>query len=569
VDSSSPLEGPGPHRPARGLLLLAAGLALAGLTYGFSAYPLLEPDEGRNAEVAREMAARNDYVLPRLNGLPYVDKPVLSFAASAVTMKLLGPTETAARLPSLVFTLLTVALVAWFARRLLDGTAAWTAAIATAATPFTLAYARTVIFDAALTLWVVAALVAFYLAVEAGRDSRRTAVWWSAAAWVAIGLGILTKGPVALAVPLLVALPYAVWRRQVAAVLDPLGMLALLALVLPWVFAVTRQVPDFLHYVLLVETADRLAGSGLGRTEPWWYFLPITVGAALPWSLVALGGVRKPRLAAADHRLVFLLLWVAVPVVFFTLSQSKRPQYILPVVPAFGLLVALLWDRAGGRLPGARLAGAALALLGATLLLGGSHLAPLVRSSAAAAAVIPRTALWLGALCAVSGAAAWRFATRRDGVLLAFVLPVAAIPIIAMPLMRVIGSERSSRALADAVAPFVPEHAEIVAIAAYPLSLPFYLRRTLTLATADGRELTSNYVVRQLAALRQAPGSTLRPADWWEGALVQCDRPRLFVVGADDWVRRQRLATRLALRGESRKVAIYGPCSAGEYARRP
>ena len=571
TDSSTAPGRPGPPRPSRGSLLLAGGLAFAGLTYGITAYPLLEPDEGRNAEVAREMVVGNDYVLPHLNALPYVDKPVLYFAASAVTMKLLGPTELAARLPSLACTVLTVALVAWFARRVLGGTAAWTAGIATAATPFAVAYARTAIFDAALTLWVVGALVGFYLAVETGRDRAHTAAWWSATAWVAIALGILTKGPVALAVPLLVALPYAVWRRQVSKVLDPLGMLALLALLLPWVFAVSNRVPDFLRYVLLVETADRLAGSGLGRTEPWWYFLPITVGAALPWSVVACGGLgkRRPGGGGIDHRVVFLLLWIAVPVVFFTFSQSKRPHYILPVVPAFGLLVALLWNRADGRLPGARLAGAALALLGAALTLGGSRFPSLVRSSAAVAAVIPRTALWLGALCVVSGAAAWIFAARRDRTLIALALPVAAIPVIAMPLMRVIGSERSSRALADAIAPFVPEHAEIVAIATYPLSLPFYLRRTLTLATPDGRELTSNYVMRRLAALREAPGSTLRPADWWEGALVECDRPRLFVVGVDDRAARQRLATLLALRGQSGKVAIYGPCHAGEYARRP
>lgn len=562
------LAGASPPGPSRGLLLLAAGLALAGLIYGFSAYPLLEPDEGRNAEVAREMAARNDYVLPRLNALPYVDKPVLYFAATAVTIKLLGPSETAARLPSLAFTLATLAVVAWFARRLLDRGAAWTAAVATAATPFTLAYARTAIFDAALTLWVVGALVAFYLAVEAARGRAPAAQWWSAAAWIAMALGILTKGPVALAIPLLVALPYAVWRRGVRAVLDPVGMLALLALLLPWVLAVSGQVPGFLPYVLLVETADRLAGSGLDRTAPWWYFLPITLGAALPWSLVACGGLRGRR-PGADHRLVFLLLWIVVPLLFFSASQSKRPQYVLPVVPAIGLLVARLWHGAEGRLPGVRVAGAALAVLGVALAFGGPRVSSLVHASTPVAAAIPRAALWLGALCAVSGVTAWLWAARLDRALIALVLPVAAIPVIAMPLMRAIGTERSSRALADAVAPFVPEHAEVVAIAAYPLSLPFYLRRTLTLATADGHELTSNYVVRRIAELRRAPGSPLRPADWWEDALVQCDRPRLFVVAADDRAARLRLASRLALRGESGKVAIYGPCSAGEYARRP
>jgi 4-amino-4-deoxy-L-arabinose transferase-like glycosyltransferase len=554
------------HRP----LLWAAGLALVGLLYGFSAYPLLEPDEGRNAEVAREMAARNDYVLPRLNALPYVDKPVLYFAAAAVAMKVIGPTQAAARLPSLAFTLATVALVAWFARRLLDGRAAWTAAIAVAATPFTLAYARTAIFDATLTYWMTGALIAFYCAIETSRAHAGPAVGWSAAAWIAIALGVLTKGPVALAVPLLVALPYAVWRRRAAAVLDPVGMLAFLALVLPWVVLVSRQVPDFLRYVLLVETADRLAGSGLGRSEAWWYFLPITLGAALPWSLVALGAFRRRRPGAIiDHRLVFLLLWIALPVLFFSVSQSKRPQYVLPVVPAFGLLVALLWHRANGRLAGVRPAGAALALLGVGLALGAARVPALLRPSEPVASLIPRTALWLGALCVAGGAAAWGWANRRERALAALVLPVAAIPVLAMPIMRAIGVERSSRALAEAVAPFVPEHGEVVAIGTYPLSLPFYLRRTLTLATTDGHELTSNYVRRRFADLRRSPGAPLRPPDWWEDAMVQCDRPRLFVVRADDGVARPRLASRLALRGESRTVAVYGPCSTGSYARRP
>jgi 4-amino-4-deoxy-L-arabinose transferase-like glycosyltransferase len=564
VDAPPPLAAARPPRPLRPVLLLAAALALTGLVYGLTGYPLLEPDEGRNAEVEREMAARDDYVLPRLNGLPYVDKPVLYFAAGALAMRLLGPTELAARLPSLLFTLLTVALVAWFARRVLDGTAAWTAAIATAATPFTLAYARTVIFDAALTLWIVAALIAFHLAVERGRGWER----WSVAAWVAIALGILTKGPVALAVPLLVALPYAIWRRRTWAVLDPLGMLAMLAVVLPWVFAVSRQVPGFLRYVLVVETADRLAGSGLGRTAPWWYFLPITVGAALPWSLVALAGLRRRRGPAAGPLPVFLLLWIVVPVVFFTLSQSKRPQYVLPVVPAFGLLVALLWHRADGHLRGARPAAAALGVLGAVLVLAGPRLATLVRAGAGVQAAIPRTALWLGLACALAGLAAWVSAARRDRLLAALTLPVAAIPVIAMPLMHAIGSQRSSRALAEAVAPLMAPHSAVVAVATYPLSLPFYLRRTLTLATTDGRELTSNYIVRHVTTLRAARGSTLRPADWWEEALVLCNRPRFFVAAVDDHAVRQRLATRLPLRGESGKVAIYGPCSTGDYARR-
>ena len=229
-------------------LAVALVLCLFGLSYNFTGYALLEPDEGRNAEVAREMAASNNYVLPHLNGLPYLDKPILYFATGALAMEALGPTVLAARLPSLLFTLATLALVGWFGRRLFGALGGWIAVVATASTPFTLAYSRTVIFDSTLTFFVVLALVAFFLAVEAAetavtdgaartdasaRPGTPAVPAWTTLAWAAIALGVLTKGPIALAVPLMVAIPFMIWRRRWRAVLDPLSVLVFAALVAP------------------------------------------------------------------------------------------------------------------------------------------------------------------------------------------------------------------------------------------------------------------------------------------------------------------------------------------------
>ncbi|HEY7194800.1 MAG TPA: glycosyltransferase family 39 protein, partial [Gemmatimonadales bacterium] len=113
-------------------VLVAAALALA---FNLGGYPLLEPDEGRNAEVAREIAMSNDYVLPHLNGLPYLDKPIVYFAAAAAVMEVLGPTETAARLPAYLFTLATLVVVVWFARRRWGNDAGWLAGLALATMP--------------------------------------------------------------------------------------------------------------------------------------------------------------------------------------------------------------------------------------------------------------------------------------------------------------------------------------------------------------------------------------------------------------------------------------------------
>ncbi len=132
------------------LLLLAAVLALG---FDLGGYPLFDPDEGRNAEVAREMAETNDFVLPHLDGLPYLDKPIVYFAAAAVTMKVLGPNETAARLPALLFTIATLVVVVRFARRRWGADTGWLAGLALATMPLVLAYARTTIFDSALAFW--------------------------------------------------------------------------------------------------------------------------------------------------------------------------------------------------------------------------------------------------------------------------------------------------------------------------------------------------------------------------------------------------------------------------------
>src|SRR5436305_3835791 len=175
------------------------------------------------------MAATNDYVMPRIDGMPYLDKPIVYFAAEAAAMEVLGPTELAARLPAYLFTLATAFVLWWFARRVWDEEAALIAAIAYLAMPLTMAFARTVIFDSALSFFVVVAIVAFYLEVERGRLGRsgeasrlvtedaaigRDAQSLRAGrprsmatlAWAAIAFGVITKGPVAIALPLLVAI---------------------------------------------------------------------------------------------------------------------------------------------------------------------------------------------------------------------------------------------------------------------------------------------------------------------------------------------------------------------------
>ncbi|MBV8517965.1 MAG: glycosyltransferase family 39 protein [Acidobacteria bacterium] len=494
------------------LLVVAAALAVH-----LGGFPLYDADEGRNAEVGREMAETNDYVMPRLDGLPYLDKPVVYFAAEAAAMELLGPTELAARLPAYLFTLATAAVLFWFARRRWGGEMPYLAAIVFLSMPLTMAFARTVIFDSALTFFVVVALVAFDCALEE-RNAR-----WSWLAWVSMGFAMITKGPVTFVLVLFVAIPYAWTKRNVRVLFPPIGLALFALVVAPWVWGVTRVVPEFLHYVLVTETAERMATKALKRTGPPWYFVPYLIGGALPWSLVALFSWKRFK----NRDLLFLILWLAIPFVFFSISQSKRPQYILPLMPALALLVARIWDEARTR-------GAAIivAVLGALL-----AIAPLFAHRAKLqpelAPVVPRVALVLGIAFLIGGLVA-AFAKRRELAFIALTLPVMAIPTVAQPLMQAIGVRRSAKAFAEQLAPKLAPSTEVIGVEAFTGSMAFYLRRPVVVVTEDASELTSNYLIRRYAQFTSNPASPLKPLPYFERSLGDCCTPRVYVVRNDD-----------------------------------
>lgn len=566
------------------MLAVWAALLVAAIAFRLGDVPLVDPDEGRNAEVSREMLASGDFVVPHLDGLPYLDKPVAYFAAGAVSMAVLGPTELAARLPALLLALATALLAAGFGRHLYGREGAWTAGIATAAAPLTFAFARTVIFDSMLTFFVVGSIMAFYLAVEAAkgpRNSARRALLWTALAWACMGFGVLTKGPVALALPLLVAAPFAAWRRSSRSVWHPAGLVAFAVVVTPWVAAVSHRVPGFLHYALVTETFERLTTDKLRRTGPVWYFVPYLLAGALPWSIVALVGSfgrwrRSHGRGTVDPGTVFLALWIAIPFVFFSLSQSKRPQYILPLIPAVALVVAGLWARRGEKaLPGVRGAAGAWIAFGSLLVILSGALGALPRVTARMtpelASLVPGTALAIGLAAIVGGATAWASRRRFAAVLLGLSFPVAALPVAAGALLEQIGLQRSTLELAGEIRPFLGADTQLVGVDTYRPSLSFYLRREIILSSDTGAELTSNYLVASRKQYLGVPGSTLQPASWWREALADCAIPRIFIVPHGDEAASDELSQRLRRIGDGQRLTAYGPCEAddGLDTRRP
>jgi 4-amino-4-deoxy-L-arabinose transferase-like glycosyltransferase len=504
------------------LLKLWLAVGVIALAIHLGGIPLMDADEGRNAEVAREMAETNDYVMPRLNGLPYLDKPVVYFAAEAAAMEVLGPTELAARLPAYLFTIATALLLFLYARSII-------APIVFLSMPIVLAFARTVIFDSALMFFTTIALIGFHRAIEE-RNSR-----YSVHAWIAMALAMITKGPVVFVLVLAVVIPFAIWRKAARVLFPILGIVLFFAVTLPWVWGVSRVVPEFLRYVLVTETAARMATDELKRTGPFWYFVPYLLAGALPWSIVAMASWRKFR--KPDPALVFWLLALAIPLLFFSLSQSKRPQYILPLMPAIAILVSRIWDEAC-----TRLAAIVLALLGAVLLIGAFFIVDRVKMQPELELVADETAIALGVIFAIAGLVAL-FAKRREFVLIALTLPTFALPIAANSMLRAVAERRSTKSFITELKPHLTPSTEIIGVEAFTGSMMFYLQRPIVVVTEDASELTSNYLIRRYERFTTNPASPLKPLPYFERSL-DATNPRIYIVRAKDAQWRRPLEAR-------------------------
>jgi 4-amino-4-deoxy-L-arabinose transferase-like glycosyltransferase len=518
-------------------MALALIAAVAILAFNLGGYPLIEPDEGRNAEVAREMAETNNYVLPHLNGLPYLDKPVVFFAATAAIFEVLETDEFAARLSPFLFGVATALLVGWFAARRIDAEAGWVAAMATLTAPLMVGLSRAVIMDTATSFCVVLALISFFQAtdIRAQNRERRSSgpSWlrWTLLAWGAMALGVLTKGPVALAVPLLVAAPYAVWRRASRAVWHPLGLVVLVVIVAPWVWAVSQEIPNFLHYVVVTETWARMTSDELKRTEPLWFFLPVILAGSFPWWILAAAGARsraRDLKSQRDPARVYLWLWLVVPLVFFSLSRGKQEQYVLPLVPAIALLVATAWS---DRPRGVRAAAVCWGIFGAILIGVALYGLPGLDPDRVPVDVAIRAAAGIGIVALAGGVVAWfAMPSRRRLAVFGLSLPLVGIPVAAAPVLEAVAESRSARGLARAVAPHIGPETELLWVESYAAGLSFYLRRTIPVASADGDEFRSNYILRNSELFLDDAG-LLRPLASAESAVEECRGDQIFLLG--------------------------------------
>ena len=322
-----------------GLAAFVAVLWLATL----SLRPLFNPDEGRYAEIPREMLSGGDWVIPHLNGIAYIEKPPLQYWATALSLRVFGLNEFAARLYTALCALATLAVAGLAARRLWGAAAALRAAAVLSSMLLFVALGQLLTLDMSLTLYMTCALAGFLLAQSGGAAERR----WMLLAWAATALGVLTKGLVAAAVPAAVLVLYSLyardfapWRRLHAAG----GLPLFAAIAVPWHWLAARRLPDFLQFFFVHEHLKRYLTPSADREEVWWFFGAVFLLGSAPWTLSALRalavGWRRGAPRGQFNPTLFLWIWVVFVCVFFSLSDSKLIPYILPAMPALALLIA-------------------------------------------------------------------------------------------------------------------------------------------------------------------------------------------------------------------------------------
>jgi 4-amino-4-deoxy-L-arabinose transferase-like glycosyltransferase len=352
------------------LLWLVLILATLYLCYfhNLGALGLVGPDEPRYAWIARDMQETGDWITPRLYGKPWFEKPPLYYWGAALSFKLFGVSEITARLPSAIFALLATLALAWLALRLYGAeTARWLLLLlptTVGMVGFSHAAATDMPFAATLTIAMVFAAKLLNLIPSPARQSESSATspgslrsftsFTSSTSFTSIlfgfflGLATLAKGPAAIILSGGAVLLWAIltkrWRDAFRC-LHPAAIASFCLTALPWYILCARRNPDFFRVFIIEHNFNRFLTPQFQHIQPFWFYIPILLIAFLPWTLALLwallyGTLRYLPSRRPSPQTILLLCWPLFCLLFFSISKSKLPGYILPAIPAIALLLA-------------------------------------------------------------------------------------------------------------------------------------------------------------------------------------------------------------------------------------
>ena len=325
------------HRWALPLLL---GLFLLGYLLPMGTHGLWIPDETRYAQISQDMLLSGNWVSPHFMSLRYFEKPVAGYWMIALGQALFGDNLFGVRIASAISTGLSVLLCYLIARRLWnEPRKSFACALLYMSFTVVAGAAGYANLDPQFTFWVNLSLVALWFALDSATRARRLIAW--ATLGLACGMGFLTKGFLAWLLPVLIALPWMLWQKRGRELLiyGPVAIAVALVVSLPWALAVHAQEPDYWRFFFWQEHIRRFASDDAQHDAPWWFYLPLLVAFSLPWMALLPSALRQAWQTRRQENVAFLLLWLLMPLLFFSISNGKLPSYILPCLLPLALLL--------------------------------------------------------------------------------------------------------------------------------------------------------------------------------------------------------------------------------------
>ncbi len=321
-------------------LPLLLGFFLLAYLLPLGSHGLWIPDETRYAQISQGMLLSGDWVSPHFMGLRYFEKPAAGYWVIAASQALFGQNLFGVRFASALSMGLSVLLCFLIARRLWnEPRKSFACALLYMSFTVVAGQAGYANLDPQFAFWVNLSLVALWFALDSDRRGPRLTGW--AVLGLACGMGFMTKGFLAWLLPVLIALPFMIWQKRWRELLvyGPVAIIVAIAVSLPWALAIHSQEPDYWRFFFWHEHIRRFAGDDAQHDAPWWFYLPLLVAFSLPWVALLPSALRQAWTTRGQVRIGFLLLWLVMPLLFFSLSNGKLPSYILPCLLPLALLL--------------------------------------------------------------------------------------------------------------------------------------------------------------------------------------------------------------------------------------
>lgn len=475
---------------------ITTGLLLAALLVWFGNLEyrhLVKTDEGRYAEISREMVQSGDWLTPRLNGLKYFEKPPLQYWTTAAAYTVFGEHQWTSRLWPALTGLGAILLVFYTGRRLFGADAGLYSALALGSGLAYVLVSHINTLDMGLTFFMTLGLCSLLQAQHPATTARRSRVWMHIA-WAALAGAVLSKGLIGVVLPGAVVVAYKLLNRDWS-LLKRLhavsGSVLFLLITAPWFIAVSLANPEFFQFFFIHEHFDRFLTTVHRREHPAWYFVPLLLFGTLPWTIPMLDALARAwKHGAAPQTfspLRFLMVWAVFIFLFFSASHSKLPSYIAPILPALALLTGERLSRLSARtlfwytVP--------LALFAAVSVWLGPHLIE-TKSDETRFMLFREFTEWVTAatLIWLASALLGLYLLHRARIRPALIT-LAAGALLAWQTVITGHNEfapsNSAYHIAQQIKPWLRNDAPVYIVGMYDQTLPFYIKRTLTLVAHE------------------------------------------------------------------------------------